>query len=319
MRMHRLLLAVILALLATASYAQSSSRATRILVPFAPGGASDTYARIAAQKITEQTGKAFVVENRTGAGGRICWEAGAKSAPDGATLVLIDATYPMLTGLFEKLPWDLAADLVPAAIIAQTPFVIVASPEAKLKTLRELIDAGRANPGRLNFGSAGVGSVNHIVTALFLHNARIDVTHIPYKGMSDASVALQGGQVQMMIAASPTALGSIRGGRAVPLAVSTAARSPAFPEVPTASEAGVDYVVSNWFGFAVPKGTPKALIDTLRNEVVRAMAAPEVREKLAAQGAEPSSFTPEQFAAFLKDETRRWTAVIKSAGIKVEQ
>jgi tripartite-type tricarboxylate transporter receptor subunit TctC len=123
----------------------------------------------------------------------------------------------------------------------------------------------------------------------------------------------------MMIAASPTALGSIRGGRAVPLAVSTAARSPAFPEVPTASEAGVDYVVSNWFGFAVPKGTPKAMIDTLRNDVVRAMAAPEVREKLAAQGAGPSSFTPEQFAAFLKDETRRWTTVIKAAGIRVEQ
>jgi tripartite-type tricarboxylate transporter receptor subunit TctC len=317
--MRRALLPAILALLATASHAQSASRATRILVPFAPGGASDTYARIAAQKITERTGKSFVVENRTGAGGRICWEAGAKSAPDGATLVLIDATYPMLPGLFDKLPWDVSADLVPAAMVAQTPFVIVASPEAKLTTLRALIDEARSNPGKLNFGSAGVGSVNHIVTALFLHNARIDVTHIPYKGMSDASVALQGGQVQMVIAASPTALGSIRGGRAVPLAVSTAARSPAFPEVPTASEAGVDYVVSNWFGFAVPKGTPKALVDTLRNEVFVAMAAPEVREKLAAQGAEPSSFTPEQFAAFVKDETRRWTALIKSSGIKVEQ
>jgi tripartite-type tricarboxylate transporter receptor subunit TctC len=288
-------------------------------VPFAPGGASDTYTRIAAQKITERTGKSFVVENRTGAGGRICWEAGAKSAPDGATVVLIDATYPMLPGLFEKLPWDVSADLVPAAMIAQTPFVIVASPEAKVKTLRSLIDEARSNPGKLNFGSAGVGSVIHVVTALFLREAGIEVTHIPYKGMSDASAALQGGQVEMMIAASPTALGSIRGGRAVPLAVSTAQRSPAFPEVPTAGEAGVNYLVSNWFGFAVPKGTPKALVDTLRNEVVQAMAAPDVREKLAAQGAEPSSFTPEQFAAFLKDETRRWTALIKTAGIKLEQ
>ena len=317
--MPRLLLAAILALLATASHAQSSPRATRILVPFAPGGASDTYARIAAQKITERTGKSFVVENRTGAGGRICWEAGAKSAPDGATLTLIDATYPMLPGLFEKLPWDIAADLVPAAIIAQTPFVIVASPQAKLQTLRSLIDEARARPGKLNFGSAGVGSVNHIVTALFLHQAGIQVTHIPYKGMSDASVALQGGQVEMVIAASPTALGSIRGGKAVPLAVSTAQRSPAFPDVPTATESGVDYVVSNWFGFAVPKGTPKALIDTLRNDVAQAMATPEVREKLAAQGAEPSSFTPEQFAEFLKDETRRWTALIRSAGIRVDR
>ena len=317
--MRRLILAMLLGLFAIASYGQTGSRTVHILVPYAPGGASDTYARIAAQKITQQTGKVFVVENRTGAGGRICWEAAAKSAPDGATLTLIDGTYPMLPGLFEKLPWDAATDLVPAALIAQTPFVIVASPQSGLKTLRALITEARARPGKLNFGSSGVGSVNHVVTALFLHNAGIDVAHIPYKGMSEASVALQGGQVDMMIAASPTALGSIKGGRALPLAVSTAARSPAFPEVPTASESGVDYVVTNWFGYAVPKGTPKAAIDTLRNDVVRAMAEPDVREKLAAQGAEPSAFTPGQFGAFLKDETRRWTEVIKQSRIRIEQ
>jgi len=316
--MRRLLLAAFLASLAAVSQAQSG-RPIRVLVPFAPGGASDTYARIAAQKITEQTGKAFVVENKTGAGGRICWEAGAKSAPDGTTAVMIDATYAMLPGLFDKLPWDVSGDLVPAAIIAHTPFVIVASPESKLKTLQALVDEARQRPGKLNFGSSGVGSVNHVVTALFLHDAGIQVTHIPFKGMSDASVALQGGQVDMMITASPTALGPVRGGKALPLAVSTAERSPAFPDVPTASEAGVRYVVTNWFGFAVPKGTPKAAIDALRNDVVRAMATPEVRAKLAAQGAEPSTFTPGQFAAFLKDETVRWTGVIKSAGIKLEQ
>jgi len=316
--MRRLLLAAFLASLAAASQAQTA-RPIRILVPFAPGGASDTYARIAAQKITEQTGKAFVVENKTGAGGRICWAGGAKSAPDGTTAVMIDATYAMLPGLFDKLPWDVSGDLVPAAVIAQTPFVIVASPESKLKTLQALVDEARQRPGKLNFGSSGVGSVNHVVTALFLHDAGIQVTHIPYKGMSDASVALQGGQVDMMIAASPTALGSIRGGKALPLAVSTSARSPAFPDVPTASEAGVRYVVTNWFGFAVPKGTPRAAIDALRDDVVRAMATPDVRAKLAAQGAEPSTFTPGQFAAFLKDETGRWTGVIRSAGIKLEQ
>jgi tripartite-type tricarboxylate transporter receptor subunit TctC len=316
--MRRLLLAALFASLAAPSQAQNA-RPIHILVPFAPGGASDTYARIASQKITEQTGKPFVVENKTGAGGRICWEAGAKSAADGTSAVMLDATYTMMPGLFDKLPWDVAADLVPAAMIAQTPFVIVASPEAKLKTLQALIAEARKRPGKLNFGSSGVGSVNHVVTALFLHDAGIQVTHIPYKGMSDASVALQGGQVDMMIAASPTALGSIRGGRALPLAVSTAERSPAFPEVPTASEAGVRYVVTNWFGFAVPKGTPRAAIDALRDDVVRAMAAPDVRAKLAAQGAQPSSFTPEQFAAFLKEETGRWTGVIKSAGIKLEQ
>lgn len=315
----RPLLAALLFLLVGTAEAQYGSRPVHILVPFAAGGASDVYSRLAAAKITEQTGKGFVVENRTGAGGRLCWEAGAKAAPDGATVVLIDATYPMLPGLFDKLPWDVANDLVPAALIAQTPFVVVAGPNTRLKTLRALIAEAKANPGKLNYGSAGVGSVTHVATALFLHNAGIDVTHVPYKGMSDASIGVQGGQVDMMIAASPTALGSIRAGKAVALAVSTAGRSPAFPDVPTVSESGVDYVATNWFGFAVPKGTPKASIDALRNDVVRAMASPDVRQKLGAQGAEPSQFTADEFAAFVRDETRRWTDVIRSAGIKIEQ
>jgi tripartite-type tricarboxylate transporter receptor subunit TctC len=306
-------------LFASTTHAQYGSKPAHILVPFAPGGASDVYSRLAAMKIGEQTGKVFVVENRTGAGGRLAWEAGAKAAPDGTNIVLIDATYPMLPGLFAKLPWDPASDLVPAALIAQTPFVVVAGTNARAKTLRSLIAEAKANPGKLNYGSAGVGSVTHVVTALFLHNAGIDITHVPYKGMSDASAAVQGGQVEMMIAASPTALGAIRAGKAVALAVSTAKRSPALPDVPTASESGVDYVTPNWFGFAVPKGTPKASIDALRDDVVRAMASPDVRQKLAAQGAEPSEFTQEQFARFVRDETRRWTEVIRSAGIRIEQ
>ena len=317
--MRRLLLALILPLVSIPSLAQNAARPIRVLVPFAAGGASDTYSRLAALKINEQTGKAFVVENRTGAGGRIAWETAAKAAPDGTTIALIDATYPMLPGLFEKLPWDVAGDLVPAAMIAQTPFVITVSAGSKLASLAELLAEARARPGSLNYGSAGVGSVNHIVTALFLHDARINVTHIPYKGMSDASVALQGGQVDLIIAASPTALGSIKGGKARALAVSTAKRSPALPAVPTATEAGVGYVVTNWFGFAVPKGTSSSFVRTLRDDVVRATSAPDVKEKLAAQGAEPSSFTPEEFAQFLKDETKRWGEVIRTSGIKVEQ
>ena len=148
--MRRLLLAAILGLLSAGVAAQGSARPTRILVPFAAGGASDTYTRIVAQKITEQTGKAFVVENRTGAGGRIAWEAAAKAAPDGATIALIDATYPMLPGLFASLPWDVATDLMPAAMIAQTPFVIIVNSESKLTSLPALIAAARANPGKLN-------------------------------------------------------------------------------------------------------------------------------------------------------------------------
>ena len=317
--MLRLLLAAILGLLSAGVAAQGSARPTRILVPFAAGGASDTYTRIVAQKITEQTGKAFVVENRTGAGGRIAWEAAAKAAPDGATIALIDATYPMLPGLYASLPWDVATDLVPAAMIAQTPFVIIVNSESKLTSLPALIAAARANPGKLNYGSAGVGSVIQVVSELFKHEAQINLTHIPYKGMSDASVALQAGFVDLIIAASPTALGPVRGGKARALAVTTAQRSAAFPGVPTAVESGApNYVTTNWFGFAVPKGTSREVINTLREDVVRALAAPDVREKLGAQGAEASNFTAEEFAAFLRDETRRWTGVIKASGIKPE-
>jgi tripartite-type tricarboxylate transporter receptor subunit TctC len=317
--LSRLLLGLALGCLSLAASAQTATRPMRIIVPFSAGGASDIYTRIAALKITEQTGKSFVVENRTGAGGRIAWETAAKSAPDGATAALIDATYPMLPGLYEKLPWDVAGDLVPAAMICQTPFVIIVNAGSKLGSLAALIAEARERPGRLNFGSAGVGSVTHVVAELFKHDARVDLTHIPYKGMSDASVALQAGQIDLIIAASPTALGPIKGGKARGLAVSTAQRSPALPGVPTAVEQGVDYVVTNWFGFAFPKGTPKEAINTLREDVVRALAAPDVKEKLAAQGAEPSNFTPGEFARFLKEDTRRWTELIRASGIRVEQ
>jgi tripartite-type tricarboxylate transporter receptor subunit TctC len=300
--------------------AQAADRPMRIIVPFAAGGASDTYTRIVAQKITEQTGKPIIVENRTGAGGRIAFEAAARSPPDGSSAVLIDATYAMLPGLYPHLPWDVAADLVPAAMIAQTPFVILVRAASRLATLDALIEEAHAFPGRLNFGSSGVGGVNHIVTQLFQYEARVDLTHVPFKGMSEASVALQGGVVDLIIAASPTALGSIKGGKVRPLAVTTALRSPALPAVPTALEAGVrNYVATNWFGFAVPKGTPREAVGRLRDDVVRALADAQVRDKLVAQGAEPSSFTPEEFADFLARETRRWTDLIKASGITVEQ
>ena len=313
-------LALLLALASGAAWSQTPQRPLRVLVPFSAGGASDTYSRLAALKITEQTGRTIVVENRTGAGGRISWDAVAKSAPDGTTAGLIDATYAMLPGLFDKLPWDVASDLVPAAMVCQTPFVITVNAQSKLKTIGDLITEARARPGKLNFGSSGIGGVNHVVSELFLHDARVSLTHIPYKGMGDAVVALQAGQIDLIITASPTALGPVSGGRARALAVSTAQRSAAFPGVPTAAESGVpDYVVTNWFGFAFPKGTPKEVIDALYRDVARALASPDVREKLAAQGAEPSNFTPEEFGRFLKEDTQRWAAVIRSSGIKVEQ
>src|SRR5215472_18815413 len=176
-------IAFVLLLTTGAAWSQTPQRPLRVLVPFSAGGASDTYSRLAALKITEQTGRPVVVENRTGAGGRISWEAVARSAPDGTTAGLIDATYAMLPGLFDKLPWDVASDLVPSAMVCQTPFVVTVGAQSKLKSLADLIAEARARPGKLNYGSSGVGGVNHVVTALFLHDAHIDLTHIPYKGM----------------------------------------------------------------------------------------------------------------------------------------
>src|SRR5579871_1110360 len=307
-----------IAAVAAAAWAQTD-RPTRIIVPFAAGGASDTYTRIVSQKITEQTGKPIVVENRTGAGGRIAFEAAARAPADGSTAVLIDATYAMLPGLFKHLSWDVARDLVPAAMIVQTPFVIIVNSASKYSSLAALLGEARARPGQLNFGSSGVGGVNHIVTELFKVDAHVALTHIPFKGMSEASVALESGTVDVIIAASPTAIGPLRGGKVRALAVTTAERSPALPDVPTALEAGVhDYVATNWFGFAVPRGTPPSAVRALRDDVVRALGASEVREKLAAQGAEPAAFTPEQFAAFVSEETAKWTQVIKASGITAE-
>lgn len=319
---RQLALVWVLALTALAEPAQAqiAARPIRIINPYSIGGASDTFSRIVAQKIGEQTGKTVVVDNRTGAGGRIGYEAAARAPADGNTLVLLDATYSMLPGLFATLPWDQAGDLVPAAMIAQTPFVVIVNPNTRLQSLIELLAEARAHPGKLNFGSSGVGSVNHVVTELFRLQAHVDITHIPFKGMGEAAIALQAGTVDLIITASPTAMGQISGGKVKALAVSSAQRSPALPNVPTVAESGVPgYTVNNWFGLAVPRGTPREAINVIHDDVMRALAAADVRERLILQGAEASNFTAEEFARFLRDDTRRWTEVIKAAGIKAEQ
>jgi tripartite-type tricarboxylate transporter receptor subunit TctC len=310
---------LIASLLTLAAQAQSPAKPMRIIVPFAVGGASDTYTRLVAQKITEQTGKTVIVENKTGAGGRIAFDFVAHAAPDGLTVGLIDATYAMLPGLFPVLPWDINQDLIPVVMVAQTPFVVVVGADAKFSNYQELTRAAIAQPGQLNYGSAGVGSVNHIVTERFRSNAKIDITHIPYKGMSEASVALLSGNVDLIVAASPTAIGQIKSGKVRPLLVTTAQRSPVLPDVPAVTEVGLkDFVVTNWFGFAVPKGTPKEMMDMLHQDVMRAVAASDVKEKLLLQGAEASSFSTQEFGDFVKRETALWTQVTKDNNIKIE-
>ena len=319
MKVIRLFAALALGALAASAHAQYPSKPVKVIVPFAVGGTGDIVARLIATKIGEQTGKVFIVENRTGAGGRIGYEAAAKSPGDGYTLAATDATYTMLPGLYETLNWNQATDLVPITISADAPFVVIVGPGTNIKTLGDLLERAKANPGKITFGSAGVGSVNHIVTELFKREAKVDLMHVPYKGMGDAMTGLLTGTVDLIITAMPTAIPHIKSGKAVALAVTSAQRSPALPNVPTVREAGVPtYVAGNWFGLTAPKGTPPEAIEWIRGEVLKALATPEIKERLAAQGAEPSGMTPDAFGKQLRDDTKRWTEVIRAANIKAE-
>ena len=304
--------------LAGAAQAQYPDRPIKILVPYAAGGLSDNVARQVALKITEQTGKTLVLENRAGAGGRIAFEAGAKAPPDGYTIVTTDATYVMLPGIFgSKLPWE-HGDLTPVILVAQMPFVIVVKSDSKMKTLQDLVAQAKANPKKINYGSSGNGGVNHLVTELFAKNAGISMQQIPYKGMGDAVVGILGNQVDMMITAIPTGLPQVTAGKMTALAVSSAKRATAAPQIPTAVEQGVPFVTNNWIGFTVARGSPKEAYDWLAKATIAAMATPDLQQRIAAMGAEPNLLVGEEYGKMMASETARWTEVIKGAGIKID-
>jgi tripartite-type tricarboxylate transporter receptor subunit TctC len=301
----------------TVSLAEYPEKSARFISPFAPGGIADIFARTIAQRISEQTGKVFVVENKTGAGGRIGYEAGAKAAPDGYTFVITDVTYTMMPALYGTLPWN-HADLVPVTLVAQMPFVIAVNANAKMTSLSGALAEAKANPSKLNYGSAGIGSVNHVVTELFRRSAGIDITHVPYRGMGEAMTGLLTGTVDMLVTAMPTAMNNVKAGKVTALGVTAQRRATALPNVPTATEAGVRFVASNWIGITAPKGTPQQAIDWVQKQVSTAVSTPEVKERIAAQGAEAQAMTTEEFAKLMQDEIRRWDDVIRSANIKVE-
>ena len=309
--------AALLALTGVAG-AQYPDKPIRILVPFAAGGLSDNVARQVSLKITEQTGKTLIVENRTGAGGRIAYEAGAKAPPDGYTIVTTDATYTTLPGIFgSKLPWE-HTDLTPVILVAQMPFLIVVKSDSKMKTLQDLVAAAKANPRKINYGSSGNGGVNHLVTELFSKNAGIVMQQIPYKGMGDAVVGILGNQVDLMITAIPTGLPQVTAGKMTALAVSSAKRAAAAPQIPTAVEQGVPFVTNNWIGFTVAKGSPREAYDWMAKATLAAMATPDLQQRIAAMGAEPNLLVGEEYGKMIASETARWTDVIKGAGIKID-
>ena len=319
MRIERLLTAISLLLITAGAAAEYPDKPVRIVSPFAVGGGGDIASRIVAQKISENTGKTFVVDNKVGAGGRIGYEYGARAPADGYTLIASDTTYTMMPGLYGGYPWGNDLDLVPVTILVTTPFVIVVSPDLKVGTLKELIALAKAQPGKLNFGSAGVGSINHVSTELLKREAGIDLVHVPYKGMGDAITGMLTGSVDVLVIGVITSRPHIASGKMVPLAVAATKRSTSLPDVPSVVEAGLPgFLAGNWFAWSAPKGTPKDIVDYLQREAAKALASPDVRDRLLAQGSEPSGITPAEFDVVVRNDLKRWTDVIKAAGIKAE-
>lgn len=303
------------------THAQSSwpDRPVRMIVPYSAGGTTDYTARQIAQKLTEQTGKSFYVENKSGASGMIGSDLVAKAAPDGNTILVNDTTYAMLPHLFKKLPWDHSTGLVPATNMVDTPLVVIVSANSPYKSMDELVAAARKNPDKLTYGSGGVGSSTHLGGELLKQNGKLALTHVPYKGAGEAMLGVVSGQVDVVVTAAPTAIPQVKGGKVRALLVTSPQRLPALPDVPTSAQVGMkDFTATNWFGLAVPKGTPQPIIDKLQAEVKKALSSPDLVKRLAEQGATPGGMSVGDFQTFVRAQTADWGKVVKNAGVQQE-
>jgi tripartite-type tricarboxylate transporter receptor subunit TctC len=295
------------------------TKAIRMILPFPPGGPTDILGRAIAQKVSDQVGQPVVVDSRPGAGGNLGLELAAKAAPDGYTIVLSSPLVAISPSLYAKLNYDPAKDLAPVSLVAVIQNVFLVHPSVPAKSLKELVALARRSPGKLNFGSGGVGTTTHLAPELLMSLEKIRMVHVPYKGSGQALIGLIGGETDLLVMAVPAAAGQVQAGKVRALAVLSDKRAVTLPEVPTAKEAGIEgFEVPIWYGILAPAGTPREIITRLNAELVKALAAPDTREKLASIGIEPMTDTPEQFAAFIRSETERYAKVIKAAGIKGE-
>jgi len=308
------------ALFASLAFGQAyPTKPVKIVVPFTAGSATDILGRTVGQKLSELWGQPVIIENRPGAGGTIGAGVVAHSPPDGYTLLVHSAAQAVNPSMYATLPYDTVKDFVEVATLGGQPNVLVVSPATGYKTVAELIAAAKKNPGGLNFGSAGSGSGTHINGEKFKLAAGIDVVHIPYKGTPEALTDTMTGRVTYFFSPISAALPNVREGKLVALAVSTAKRSSALPNVPTIAESGLpgfDYNL--WIGMYAPAGTPAEIVDKINADVARAVATPEVKERLAALGAEPMQMTPAEFHKFMRDEMEDGAKVVKAAGIKAQ-
>lgn len=290
----------------------------KILVPQTPGGASDTLARIIAQKLTEKWGQTVFVENRSGAGGNVGMAVVATSPADGHTLLMSYVGSHAINGsLYKNLPFDPEKDFTPVATLATLPFVMVTKPDAAFKNVPELVAAAKTQ--RLTFGSAGNGSVNHLLGEMFNDAANVKLVHVPYRGASPAMQDLMGGRINLVFTSLPSVAGSIKQGTLMPLAVTSAKRSPSFPNIPTIAESGFkDFDVNPWFGLFAPGKTPAAVVRKINVDVNELLKSKDVIDKFGAQGAEPFATDPAQFATLLHADIKKWGEVVKASGAKLD-
>jgi tripartite-type tricarboxylate transporter receptor subunit TctC len=301
------------------SPAASSGVPLKLIVPFTAGTGIDIVARTVGPRLSQRLGRPVVVENRTGASGNIGTEAVVRAPADGNTLLVSVNTLVMNRSLYAHLPFDPVKDLVPVSLTSWGQLLLVAPPSTGFHSARDLVEAAKARPGRLNYASPGVGTPHHMSMELFKQTAGVYLTHIPYRGTAPAVTDLLGGQVDAMFLPIHVALPHVRSGKLKALAVTGAKRSAATPEFPTMQEAGVPgFVVESWYGLMAPAGTPDAVIARLHKEVLAVLATPEVREFFAKQGADVVTSSPAEFAAMVKTERARWAEVIRASGAKVD-
>jgi len=318
--MVRMPIAVLLAVLAQIAFAQSGypTRTITMVVGFAPGGGTDTVARIVAKKVGEAVGQTVIVENKAGAGGTVAVHQVAKSAPDGYTIVLANVgSLTVAPYLIAKLPYDPLRDLAPITMAVEFPNVLVVQPSMPAKTLAEFVQLAKASPGKIGYGSSGIGGIGHLAGALLGIVADIDIVHVPYKGGGPAMQDLLGGQIPAMIATPPTALPHVKAGKIRALATTGAARAALMPDVPTVAESGYPgYEATNRYAYLAPAGTPKDVLARLERELVQALHAPDVREQLDRQGMEAKPGTPEELTKTMERELATWGKVVKAAKIQ---
>ena len=317
--MRRLFALVFFGLLATQASGQAwPSRPVRVVVPLSPGGFVDVPARLIAPRLAAALGHPVYVENRPGAGGTIGADAVAKSAPDGQTLLMTGTPHVISPWLYKTLPYDPLKDFAPIALIAAGPYALVVNPQLQVGSVRELIAAAKAQPGKIDYASSGNGSAQHLVGALFASMAGVELNHIPYKGSGSAMQDLLSGQVKVSFAGIPNVLPQVKAGRLRALAVTSARRWPELPDVPTLAEAGVPgYEATLWIVMLAPAGTPEAIVNRLHKEIVSILGEGAITHSLRAAGVEPRPLGPRELGAFLRSEHEKWGKVVRATGATV--